>query len=58
MYEPDDAAELIGRTRRTLDRLRKAGEIRATRLGGRVFYRQEHIDTYLAKRDKRAAPDR
>lgn len=58
MYEPEDAAALIGRSRRTLERLRAAGLIRATRLGGRVLYRQEHIDAYLAKRDKPADPSR
>jgi excisionase family DNA binding protein len=56
IYEPEDAAAVIGRSRRTLDRLRKAGLIRATKLGGRVLYRQEHLDAYLAERDKVVPP--
>lgn len=57
LYEPQQAAELIGRTRRQLDRIKAAGAIGHVRIGRRVLYRQSHIDTYLAQRDRSAAPE-
>ncbi len=56
IYESDQAADLIGRSRRQLDRIRNAGDIGFIREGRRIFYRQQHIDDYLAKRDGTVPP--
>lgn len=46
-----DAANLLGISVATLRRMESAGQIRYTRIGGRVFYRREYLDEYIKSRE-------
>lgn len=53
-YTVDEVCQLLGVCRRTLQRMRKRGDIRATRIGAghRLRYRETEIEAYLRKRTR------
>lgn len=48
---PQKAAELLGISISSLERLNKAGEIPRLKHGNKVFYRIATLDAWLAKRE-------
>jgi excisionase family DNA binding protein len=48
---PQKAAELLGISISSLERLHKAGEIPRLKHGNKVFYRIATLDAWLAKRE-------
>jgi len=48
---PDKAAEMLGISRTSLERLNKAGEIPRVKHGNKVFYRVATLDAWLAKNE-------
>lgn len=43
-----EAADRLGVSKATIERIRKRGEIRFTKVGSRIRYRAEYVDEYLA----------
>jgi excisionase family DNA binding protein len=48
---PQKAAEMLGISISSLERLNKAGEIPRLKHGNKVFYRVATLDAWLAKRE-------
>jgi excisionase family DNA binding protein len=48
---PQKAAEMLGISVSSLERLNKAGEIPRLKHGNKVFYRVATLDAWLAKRE-------
>jgi excisionase family DNA binding protein len=51
---PQKAAEMLGISISSLERLNKAGEIPRLKHGNKVFYRVATLDAWLAKRESLA----
>jgi excisionase family DNA binding protein len=56
LLEPDEVASELGVSRWTVDRLRRAQEIEAVKVGGQFRYRRAAVDDYLNRNTIPAAP--
>ena len=54
---PRVAAQKLGISESTLDRLRKAGRIPFVKLGGATLYRVASLDAFLLESEQRITPD-
>jgi len=54
---PRLAAQKLGISESTLDRLRKAGRIPFVKLGGATLYRVASLDAFLLESEQRITPD-
>ena len=54
---PRVAAQKLGISESTLDRLRKAGRIPFVKLGGATLYRVASLDQFLLESEQRITPD-
>jgi excisionase family DNA binding protein len=48
LFTESEAARYLRISARNLWQLRKAGKIRVTRIGRKVFYRRENLDQFIA----------
>ena len=51
--DEDEAAEMLGVSKITLQRARKRGEIACYRIGARVLYSPKHIQDYLSSVERK-----